>query len=217
MSITHRLTGIGLTLGMLLLTWWVAAAGLRPARLRHRHRLPRLLVRAAHPIRLLARAVLPSLQRHPPSRMGCGRWLREGADRARQRPGARRRGGADGAHLVSGVELRGDRHDRQSNATSLRSPLGRARGLARRKRACTTVAQRVTAVALIPLTSGSWSHSCAWPRAGPISISGSPRRSTRAADPVHRGRLIFTAALGMQVVLEDYVEPTACASFPSCW
>jgi succinate dehydrogenase / fumarate reductase, cytochrome b subunit len=30
LSITHRITGIGLTLGTLLLTWWVAAAAYGP-------------------------------------------------------------------------------------------------------------------------------------------------------------------------------------------
>jgi succinate dehydrogenase / fumarate reductase cytochrome b subunit len=30
LSITHRITGIGLTLGILLLTWWVAAAAYGP-------------------------------------------------------------------------------------------------------------------------------------------------------------------------------------------
>jgi succinate dehydrogenase / fumarate reductase cytochrome b subunit len=30
LSITHRITGIGLTIGMLLLTWWVVAAAYGP-------------------------------------------------------------------------------------------------------------------------------------------------------------------------------------------
>ena len=30
LSITHRITGVGLTLGTLLLTWWLAAAAYGP-------------------------------------------------------------------------------------------------------------------------------------------------------------------------------------------
>jgi succinate dehydrogenase / fumarate reductase cytochrome b subunit len=30
LSISHRITGVGLTIGMLLLTWWVAAAAYGP-------------------------------------------------------------------------------------------------------------------------------------------------------------------------------------------
>ena len=91
---------------------------------------------------------------------------------------------------------------------SLRSPLGRVRGLGSAKDGTNHWwAQRVTALALIPLT--------LWFCAAVISLSGADRAAVAdwAGSPVVAGLLIlliaatfYHAYLGLQVVIEDYVH-----------
>lgn len=94
---------------------------------------------------------------------------------------------------------------------SLRSPLGRVRGLGSAKDGTNHWwAQRVTAVALVPLT--------LWFCAAVISLSGADRAAVAewAGSPVVAGLLIlligatfYHAYLGLQVVIEDYVHSEA--------
>ena len=94
---------------------------------------------------------------------------------------------------------------------SLRSPLGRVRGLGSAKHGTNHWwAQRVTAVALVPLT--------LWFCAAVISLSGADRAAVAewAGSPVVAGLLIlligatfYHAYLGLQVVIEDYVHSEA--------
>ncbi len=91
---------------------------------------------------------------------------------------------------------------------SLRSPLGRARGLGSAKDGTHHWwAQRVTAIALIPLT--------VWFVASVISLVGAPLIELQAwaASPVVAVLLMILvvatfqhARLGVQVVIEDYVH-----------
>jgi succinate dehydrogenase / fumarate reductase membrane anchor subunit len=91
---------------------------------------------------------------------------------------------------------------------SLRSPLGRARGLGSAKEGTAHWwAQRVTAVALVPLT--------LWFVANVIALAGAPRIDVLAwlASPVAAVLMLLLVAavfrhaqLGLQVVVEDYVH-----------
>ena len=91
---------------------------------------------------------------------------------------------------------------------SLRSPLGRARGLGSAKEGTAHWwAQRVTAVALVPLT--------LWFVGNVIALAGAPRIDVLAwlASPVVAVLMLLLVAavfrhaqLGMQVVVEDYVH-----------
>ena len=91
---------------------------------------------------------------------------------------------------------------------SLRSPLGRVRGLGSAKDGTTHWwAQRVTAVALVPLT--------LWFVAVTVAMVGKAPGDVAAwvADPLHATLLIALlvalfhhAQLGLQVVIEDYVH-----------
>jgi len=90
---------------------------------------------------------------------------------------------------------------------SLRTPLGRVRGLGSAKRGTGHfVVQRVTAIALVPLT--LWFVWAVAAHAGaPVSVAG-----RFLSHPVNSGlMLLFTATaiwhfkLGVQVVIEDYI------------
>jgi succinate dehydrogenase / fumarate reductase membrane anchor subunit len=91
---------------------------------------------------------------------------------------------------------------------SLRSPLGRARGLGSAKEGTAHWwAQRVTAIALVPLT--------LWFVANVIALAGAPRIDVLAwlASPVVAVLMLLLVAavfrhaqLGLQVVVEDYVH-----------
>jgi succinate dehydrogenase / fumarate reductase membrane anchor subunit len=91
---------------------------------------------------------------------------------------------------------------------SLRSPLGRARGLGSAKEGTAHWwAQRVTAVALVPLT--------LWFVVNLIALAGAPRIDVLAwlASPVVAVLMLLLVAavfrhaqLGLQVVIEDYVH-----------
>jgi succinate dehydrogenase / fumarate reductase membrane anchor subunit len=91
---------------------------------------------------------------------------------------------------------------------SLRSPLGRVRGLGSAKDGTTHWwAQRLTALALIPLT--------VWFCGAVVSMTGAdyPAVAAWIASPVVAGLLVlliattfYHAALGLQVVIEDYVH-----------
>lgn len=95
-----------------------------------------------------------------------------------------------------------------SNSTSLRSALGRARGLGSAKEGTHHWwLQRVTAIALIPLT--------IWLVASIIALSGSGHVAFTAwfGQPINATVMILFlgvafhhAQLGMQVVIEDYVS-----------
>jgi len=91
---------------------------------------------------------------------------------------------------------------------SLRSPLRRAKGLGSAKTGTSTwVAERVTAIALIPLV--------VWFLVGLIVHAGADFNEARAwiASPVNAvllvlllGTMFHHAALGMQVIYEDYIH-----------
>ena len=91
---------------------------------------------------------------------------------------------------------------------SLRSPLGRVRGLGSAKDGTNHWwAQRLTALALIPLT--------LWFCAAVVSLSGADHAAVAAwaGSPVVAGLLIlliaatfYHAYLGLQVVIEDYIH-----------
>lgn len=95
---------------------------------------------------------------------------------------------------------------------SLRSPLGRARGLGSAKEGVHHWwVQRVTAVALIPLT--------LWFVVSVILLAGAGHGEIVAwlSSPVSAGLMILLliatfwhAALGLQVVIEDYVHHEGC-------
>ncbi len=90
---------------------------------------------------------------------------------------------------------------------SLRSPLGRARGLGSAKSGVVSFwQQRVTAVALVPLA--------LWFAISLIALSGADYDVARAwlAKPLNATLMVLTlgtglwhAVLGLQVVIEDYV------------
>ncbi|MBI1775683.1 MAG: succinate dehydrogenase, hydrophobic membrane anchor protein [Proteobacteria bacterium] len=91
---------------------------------------------------------------------------------------------------------------------SMRTPLGRARGLGSAKRGFEHWwAQRLTAVALVPLT--------LWFVAGVVSLAGAGHDATvdwlsqpfvAVAMVLLIGATFYHAALGLQVVIEDYVH-----------
>ena len=94
---------------------------------------------------------------------------------------------------------------------SLRSPLGRVRGLGSAKEGVTHFwAQRMTALALIPLT--------VWFVVSLLCVLGADHAAVKAwvGSPVVAGLLIlliaatfYHAFLGLQVVIEDYVHNEA--------
>ncbi|MCA8927440.1 MAG: succinate dehydrogenase, hydrophobic membrane anchor protein [Alphaproteobacteria bacterium] len=95
---------------------------------------------------------------------------------------------------------------------SLRSPLGTARGLGSAKSGTHHwIAQRVTAIALIPLT--------VWFVIGLIAHAGASYEEARAwiGSPVSATLMIcliasmfYHAQLGLQVVIEDYIHAERC-------
>ena len=70
LSIVHRVTGIALYFGTLLLAWWLIAAASGPGRLCQRAGLYRQLHRPADRVRLYLGAAASSAQRHPAFRLG---------------------------------------------------------------------------------------------------------------------------------------------------
>lgn len=98
-----------------------------------------------------------------------------------------------------------------ADSSSLRSPLGRVRGLGSAKEGVAHWwAQRVTALALVPLT--------LWFVIAVISLAGADYARTTAwiASPVPAILLVllvaatfYHAVLGLQVVIEDYIGSEA--------
>jgi succinate dehydrogenase / fumarate reductase membrane anchor subunit len=95
-----------------------------------------------------------------------------------------------------------------ADQTTLRSPLGRARGLGSAKNGVHHwVAQRVTSIALLPLT--------IWFVIAAIGLMGAPHAAVAEwiARPWNAVLLLLTAgigfyhmAYGLQVILEDYIN-----------
>ena len=97
-SITHRATGLALAAGTVLLAWWLIAHGDAAGCLRDVPDGGGLAARADRAVRLHLVAGLSSVQRHPPSGLGCGYGFavptadadRRAGDRAVDRAGDRR-------------------------------------------------------------------------------------------------------------------------------
>jgi succinate dehydrogenase / fumarate reductase membrane anchor subunit len=92
---------------------------------------------------------------------------------------------------------------------TMRTPLGRATGLGSAKEGVGHWwAQRVTAVALVPLTlwfAGALIAQLGAPRAAVLHWLHSPVRAVLML--LLLGTMFHHLALGLQVVMEDYVEP----------
>ena len=82
MSIAHRITGVGLYFGTLLVVWWLIAAGSGPNGYAQDERFHQFRVRAADPVRLHLGAHPSHARRHPPPDLG--HRLRLRGERARR-------------------------------------------------------------------------------------------------------------------------------------
>ena len=74
LSILHRLTGIALAVGSILLVWWLISRRGRRRVVCNHARVSRFSDRHGAVVRLVGRLLLPLVQRHPSS--GLGRRLR---------------------------------------------------------------------------------------------------------------------------------------------
>ena len=80
MSIAHRITGVALYFGTLLLAWWLIAAASGPnAYARRSQSFIELVVRPADAVRLHLGADASHARRHPPSHLGHRPRLRAAA------------------------------------------------------------------------------------------------------------------------------------------
>ena len=70
MSIAHRITGVGLYFGTLLVAWWLIAAASGPNAYAKMSTFMSSFVRAADPVRLYLGAHAPHAGRHPPPDLG---------------------------------------------------------------------------------------------------------------------------------------------------
>ena len=77
LSILHRLTGIALAVGSILLAWWLVAVAAGGEVFAATHAFHRLADRRAAVVRLVGRVLLPPVQRHPAPRLGCRLRLRD--------------------------------------------------------------------------------------------------------------------------------------------
>ena len=76
LSISHRISGVALSAGTVLLAWWLVAAAVSPAAFDTVQSFVASPIGLVVLIALVARAVLPPVFRHPPSGLGCRLRLR---------------------------------------------------------------------------------------------------------------------------------------------
>ena len=152
LSILHRITGVALAVGTLLLVYWLIAIGCRTGDVRDGASVHRLDRRTVAAVRLDGGALLSPGQRHPASAVGCGEGLRT-AHRLCLRLGRRdRRRRALAARLDRRLCVAG-RRDVSEAGRTFRTELGRVRGLGAAKEGVHHWwMQRVSAIALVPLT-----------------------------------------------------------------
>ncbi len=201
MSILHRVTGIGLAVGTLLLAYWLIAAAAGPEAFATGAAADRLVVRPPAAVRLVLRAVLSPLQRHPASGLGCRLGVRVGHHGRDRLVRDLRLGAADPGGLGTGLYGHG------VDAMSLRTPIARARGLGSAKEGTASLV------------------GAAGQRRGPHPPHHLVRRLGRRAgrrrpcggaawigNPVVAVLMVllvsaalYHAQLGMQVVYEDYI------------
>ena len=150
LSITHRLTGVALSVGSPLLVCWLIAAAAGPSAYSALHGLSRLMARARPAVRVDVLPLFPPLQRHSASLLG--RWLRfRSPDDLRLRLGS---GGHQYRPYPDGLDhqLRYEGVESMA-AKQVRSSFDRTQGLgSAREGVGHWWMQRVTAVALVPLT-----------------------------------------------------------------
>ena len=148
-SITHRVTGMALSVGALVLAWWLVSISNGPEGYESFMAVAATPVGPGDPVRLYLVAVLSPAQRHPPSGLGSGLWLQQGD--GRRRPAR----WSIVLSLVLGdrrFRLRLDRPCGVSAMSSLQTPLHKVQGLgAPHSGTGHFWRQRVTAVALVPL------------------------------------------------------------------
>jgi succinate dehydrogenase / fumarate reductase membrane anchor subunit len=178
LSSLHRITGLLLSLGAVVLAAWLFALASGPE----------------------AFGRMAGVERRSALELGCGLWLRSAAHSHERPIGHRRDDPCDGGVLVRRDHLEGA-------SMSLMTPLNRVLGLGTAKGAAEHWwLQRLTAVALLPLG--------LWFAYGLLTLRGFDYASVAAwvREPVTSILLIllvvavgYHSALGVQVVIEDYV------------
>ena len=205
LSISHRVTGIALSVGAPLLVFWLLAAAAGPQAYSTVQGFLRSWLGLLPDVRMDVLLLLPSLQRHPAPRLGCRLRLRAAHDLCLRVDGDRGEYGSDCSRVVRQLCCGGVR---SMNRHRMRSPLSRAQGLGSAREGVEHWwIQRVTAVALIPLT--------LWFTASLIALTGSDYDTfiawLRAPFATILMVLLLIAlfhhiSLGLRVVVEDYVH-----------
>ena len=218
LSILHRLTGIALAVGSILLAWWLVAVAAGGELFAATHAFIASPIGCAVAVRLVGRLLLPPVQRHPAPRLGRRLRLRDPAS-------AYRSGYAVLAATVAADRARlalcafwprrisMAKAPRLSNSTALRDEtvlrrvrhLGSARDGLREWRL-----QRLTAIALIPLGL-YFAASILW-----LAKSDQTTAAAWLASPVPALLVILFvlaglthALVGLRSVLLDYVHTRA--------